>query len=942
MKKNYFEGLSTNHIPNTQPNITLLFCLLLLSVGGWAQQSYTFTNAGATGSVGPTAAMINTAYASTNLSGNVTVIGLGIQQWTVPVTGGYRIEAYGAEGGTSGGVNPGANGGLGAVIKGDFTLTAGQVINIVVGQKGSGSNYGGSGGGGSYVVAPGNVPLCVAGAGGGAIGYPGYSNGYTNGGAGLITTTGGNSNVQGGGTYGVQATGPGGGAPGFGGTIGYGGGSGVASAGGGFVGDGANGGTPTNPTYSGGGKSYLNGSSGGIGAQGITNSGGFGGGGGTQAASGYGAGGGGYSGGGGGSLTGGLSGNGGGGGSYNGGVNQNNTAGINSGHGKVIIAELCNISLTASGTYSLAPSICVGQSVTLTTNAVSNYAWSNGNTTTNSIVVSPTSTTVYTLSAMSVSNCIAVKSITVIVNGGQPTLSVISSTNQTCLGKTATLTASGAVNYTWTNGVTNGVSFYPSTTTTYTVSGENGCGIVTAVSTISVSPLPVSVVSTATAVCVNKTATLTVTAPATSYTLLPLNTVTTNSNMIVNPQVNTVYTITASDGTCAGTANVSLQANPVPTISSQASSTLVCPGNTLSLSASGGNNYTWTPGNLNGSNITVSPTVSALYSVTGDNSFGCFGSSSQVIVVGIQPNLVVTAGSATICSGDSFTLSASGANTYVWSHGPTTNSTVVTPLVSTTYTVEGANSTSGCTDTKVVALSVFIPTVAVSGNTSICSGGTATLSAVGAGSFTWNPGGIPFGGISVSPASTTIYTVNAIGQQGALTCPASATFEVLVNPTPTVSASGVKPAVCVKETNTLSANGAQTYTWVSTNTTVVAPSLTVSSTTAGITVYTVTGVNAQGCEASITVASNISACTALTEAAAFASSLVVYPNPNNGQFVLQGSKEMALSLVNTLGQEVTKIQLNESNGYSSSVTGIAEGVYFIVSTNLNLKVIVTK
>src|SRR6185436_11465588 len=102
--------------------------------------------------------------------------------------------------------------------------------------------------------------------------------------------------------------------------------------------------------------------------------------------------------------------------------------------------------------------------------------------------------------------CLATSVLTVNVNGSQPTLSVVSSTPSTCLGKTATLTASGALTYTWTNGVTNGVSFYPSTTTTYTVSGQNGCGITTAVSTISVNPLPITVVSTNSVVCTNKTA----------------------------------------------------------------------------------------------------------------------------------------------------------------------------------------------------------------------------------------------------------------------------------------------------------------------------------------------------------------------------------------------------------------------------------------------------
>ena len=127
---------------------------------GFSQVTYTFTNASATGQTGPTQGMINTAYALTNLNNAVTINTMGIQQWTVPQSGGYRIEARGAQGGLSWG--------MGARIIGDFTLTGGSVLKIIVGQQGGSTDAShGSGGGGSFVVDNFNVPMVIAGGGGG-------------------------------------------------------------------------------------------------------------------------------------------------------------------------------------------------------------------------------------------------------------------------------------------------------------------------------------------------------------------------------------------------------------------------------------------------------------------------------------------------------------------------------------------------------------------------------------------------------------------------------------------------------------------------------------------------------------------------------------------------------------------------------------------------------
>jgi len=228
-----------------------------------------------------------------------------IRTWTVPNTGTYTIDAYGAQGGN--GMN---TGGLGARIKGDVYLTAGTQLKILVGQQGLGNTYEAGGGGGTFITNSSNTPYIVAGGGGGG----------SNNSAGVNATTS---------TSGTLGSGSGSGTAG---SSGSGGSGSYGASGSGLTGDGGNS-TWGNPPS--GGLSFVNGGTGGAGVTaGVI--GGFGGGGGAHGNS-YvaGGGGGGYSGGSGG-LSSGYGG--GGGGSYNAGTNQTNTAGARTGSGLVSIS----------------------------------------------------------------------------------------------------------------------------------------------------------------------------------------------------------------------------------------------------------------------------------------------------------------------------------------------------------------------------------------------------------------------------------------------------------------------------------------------------------------------------------------------------------------------------------------------------------------------------
>lgn len=130
-----------------------------------------FSSCGKTGPDGPTEAQCVTAYAGTNVEGEVTLTN-GIQIWKATTGGRFRITAAGAAGGHG---NASFKGGKGAYQEGSFDLKYGDELWIVVGQPGVGrTNQSGGGGGGSFVVKKvGETwePLIIAGGGGGVVTY---------------------------------------------------------------------------------------------------------------------------------------------------------------------------------------------------------------------------------------------------------------------------------------------------------------------------------------------------------------------------------------------------------------------------------------------------------------------------------------------------------------------------------------------------------------------------------------------------------------------------------------------------------------------------------------------------------------------------------------------------------------------------------------------------
>jgi hypothetical protein len=164
------------------------------------------------------------------------------------------------------------------------------------------------------------------------------------------------------------------------------------------------------------------------------------------------------------------------------------------------------------------------------------------------------------------------------------------------------------------------------------------------------------------------------------------------------------YTFYAeATNTCAPSPSrtaVSLTVNASPAITANSGS--ICAGQSFTIVPGGAATYT-----ISGGNAVVTPTANASYSVTGTSSVGCVSSSPAIsmVTVAALPAVNASSSSSVICTGQSATLTATGAGTYSWSTGAATSTVNVTPTVNTTYTVVGTSSV-GCSASMTITQNV--------------------------------------------------------------------------------------------------------------------------------------------------------------------------------------------------------------------------------------------
>ncbi|MBI3520850.1 MAG: gliding motility-associated C-terminal domain-containing protein, partial [Bacteroidetes bacterium] len=242
------------------------------------------------------------------------------------------------------------------------------------------------------------------------------------------------------------------------------------------------------------------------------------------------------------------------------------------------------------------------------------------------------------------------------------------------------------------------------------------------------------------------------------------------------------------------------------------------------------------------------PNTTTIYAVIGANG-SCTATASSTVNVTTTPTVSVN--SASICSGSSATLTANGATNYTWSpaatlSGNTGSVVIANPMVTTIYSVTGANSSCTATASSTVNVTTT-PTLSASSATA-CSGTAATLTVTGAANYTWSPSSSLSSStgsvVTANPALTQTYSITgAVG-----TCTNVTTTTVNVNVTPTVSVNSA--SICSGSSATLTANGATNYTWSPvTNLSTSTGSVVVANPNA-TTVYSVLGETA-GCTNSV-------------------------------------------------------------------------------------------
>ena len=634
-----------------------------------------------------------------------------VQSYTVPACVNYiSVDVRGAQGANGLSVDIGKGGRVQAIVP----VTPGEMLEIYVGQQGApfaggwnGGGNGGSssgGGGGASDIRQGGSALSnriiVAGAGGGA------------GSCGSCTYAGGNGGGITNGADGWYAS-QGHAFAGKGGTQTRGGAGGVR--------------VTTTPNHGGGGNLLGGGDLPSVnhgGASGNTGTGGKGGN--TYG----GGGGGGYYGGGGGAGGEADGGGGSGGSSYATPIATEvlHTQGFQEGHGQIIITPVFSTGPAMFETITGNATVCEGASETYSISPVADalfYIWTlpsgwTGSSTINSInVTAGTAGGIISVAAANACDTSDVSTIEIAVTTAL--LAHACSDTSMCQGDSIILTASGGANYSWSppTGLSctdcqNPVA-RPSVTTTYEVTVSSGsCTPASDLVQVSVIELPLANAGPDTSICRGNPVTLTASG-GTNYSWSPVTGLSCSNcpNPVASPNVTTNYEVTVSSGSCTPSSDmVKVTVNEL-SLANAGPDTAICRGNPVTLTATGGTNYSWSPVTglscSNCPNPLASPNVTTNYEVTVSNG-SCIPSSDMVKVTVNELPLANAGKDTAICSGNSIQLNASGGISYNWNPpAGMNNQNIANPLVepvTTTDYIVIVTDINGCGSTDTITVTV--------------------------------------------------------------------------------------------------------------------------------------------------------------------------------------------------------------------------------------------
>ncbi|WP_310589090.1 SdrD B-like domain-containing protein [Fibrella forsythiae] len=503
-----------------------------------------------------------------------------------------------------------------------------------------------------------------------------------------------------------------------------------------------------------------------------------------------------------------------------------------------------------------ADKVCAGGVVSLTAVGCTNgqVYWSDNMTGT---VISLTVTAETTITAQCrLNNCYSPSTAKVIKVGNDlPKPTVVCSTTEVCPGETVTLTAQNCVGTpVWSTGEkTASIIVTPTVgNNSYSLQCVDGTCLSPRSDdyTIKVTPAAVpTVVASAASVCTGGVVSLTATGCTGNVTW---------SNNMTGSVISVTVTSTSSfyayckvrDCISNPSQSVTIQVGKpsAPTIRA-IPNTAICSGESVTLTVAEGcanGTVKWMPGNLTGSSIVVVPTINTDYTATcvTDNCESAPSNAVKVIVKTAGTAPTVASSAPSVCNGGSVTLTAGNCTNgqVIWSNGMTGSSIVVTPTAdANTYSASCKQADKcGSPQSRVITINVTTPPAptVICSTSVICPGESVDLTIQNcSGTAMWSTGAADNGKtvITVSPTSTTSYSVKC-SDQSCMSAPSSLyTITVVPVPVPDVTASST--IISEGESVTLSvSNCPGTVTW---NTNQTGSSIVVSP-TAAVSYYTAT------------------------------------------------------------------------------------------------------
>ena len=335
------------------------------------------------------------------------------------------------------------------------------------------------------------------------------------------------------------------------------------------------------------------------------------------------------------------------------------------------------------------------------------------------------------------------------------------------------------------------------------------------------------------------------------------------------------YTVvlTATNAYGSNTSSQVITVNSLPNVVASSSGASICFGASTVLNASGASSYNWNNGVGNGANVTVNPTSSIVYEVTGTSANGCVNVDQISITVNSNPIIsLVSTQNPSVCnlSDGIITIGSGGTGNLDWT-GPVAGgaNNVTLPYAASGLDAGAYNFSftdmNGCVAQDISATiidpnSPAAPLISQGNTITICQGQSADLTSSYATGNSWSTNEISQT-ISVNIAGS--YSVYYTDPSGCVS--AETLVDVIENPPLNIGASG-NVSICLGDDATLNATGASSYIWD--NGLGSGPSITVSPIVN--TTYTLTGTDANGCQGQGQVSIVVNALPVVTTNADFA------------------------------------------------------------------------